>query len=87
MDWKAATGYSDQLIHGEGGRAWLRAGRFRLSAKLGFSTADDVGPGRGAFPSSVGLKTKIAQIAGARPEADEVLGHMRPRQKGERAAA
>jgi 3-dehydroquinate synthase len=72
---EAATDYSDRLIHGEGVALGCVLA-FRLSEKLGFSTADDVARVE-AHLASVGLKTKIAQIAGVRPEVDEILGHIR----------
>jgi 3-dehydroquinate synthase len=72
---EAATGYSDRLIHGEGVALGCVLA-FRLSAKLGFSTSEEVARVEAHF-ASVGLKTKIAQIAGATPEVDEILSHMR----------
>jgi 3-dehydroquinate synthase len=72
---EAATGYSERLIHGEGVALGCVLA-FRLSEKLGFSAIEDVVRVDAHF-GSVGLKTKIAQIPGARPEADDILGHMR----------
>jgi 3-dehydroquinate synthase len=72
---EAATGYSDRLIHGEGVALGCVLA-FRLSEKLGFASATDVARVEAHF-ASVGLKTKIAQIAGTRPEVDDLLGHMR----------
>jgi len=72
---EAAAGYSDRLIHGEGVALGCVLA-FRLSEKLGFSTAADVARVEAHF-ASVGLKTKIAQIAGTNPEVDDILGHMR----------
>jgi 3-dehydroquinate synthase len=72
---EAATGFSDRLIHGEGVALGCVLA-FRLSEKLGFATADDLGRVTAHF-ASVGLKTTIAQIPGVKPEIDEILGHMR----------
>ncbi|HXJ00904.1 MAG TPA: 3-dehydroquinate synthase [Micropepsaceae bacterium] len=72
---EAATNYSARLIHGEGVALGCVLAT-RLSAKLGFSTPVDVARVERHF-ASCGLPTRIDQIAGSRPEADEVLDHMR----------
>jgi 3-dehydroquinate synthase len=72
---EAATGYCERLIHGEGVALGCVLA-FRLSASLGFATAQDVARVEKHL-AAVGLWTKIAQIPGVRPDADEVLSHMR----------
>lgn len=72
---EAATHYSDRLIHGEGVALGCVLA-LRLSAKLGFSTLEDVARLERHF-ELCGLPTKIAQIRGDHPELDEIMSHMR----------
>jgi 3-dehydroquinate synthase len=72
---EAATHYSDRLIHGEGVALGCVLA-LRLSAKLGFSTLDDVKRLERHFELCA-LPTRIAQIRGPRPAVDEILNHMR----------
>jgi 3-dehydroquinate synthase len=78
---EAATLYSDRLIHGEGVALGCVLA-FRLSAKLGLITDDVVARVERHF-KDIGLPTRIEQIAGPRPEPDEVLGHMRHDKKAQ----
>jgi 3-dehydroquinate synthase len=71
---EAATGFSDRLIHGEGVAIGM-ALAFRLSVKLGLC------PGQDAerfvrHLKAVGLPAGVADIAGARPGAGELIRHM-----------
>jgi len=78
---EAATGYCDRLIHGEGvGLGCVLA--MKLSAHLGYARADEVARVERHF-SDVGLPTRIAQIPGGSPSADEILEHMRHDKKAQ----
>src|SRR5882757_6232565 len=71
---EAATGFSDRLLHGEGVAVGM-ALAFRLSVQLGLC------PGQDAdrfirHLKAIGLPTAIADIAGPRASAEELLGHM-----------
>jgi 3-dehydroquinate synthase len=72
---EAATQYSTRLIHGEGVALGCVLA-MRLSARLGFSSQEDVARVERHF-ASVGLPTQIGRIPGPRPHIDEVLDHMR----------
>jgi 3-dehydroquinate synthase len=72
---EAATLYSQRLIHGEGVALGCVLA-FKLSAKLGQATAKDVARVEHHL-KGVGLLTRIAEIPGPRPTAEEVLTHMR----------
>jgi 3-dehydroquinate synthase len=72
---EAATGYSDRLLHGESVALGCVLA-LKLSAKLGHVRAEDVTRTERHL-ASVGLPTRIAQIPGPRPDADEVLAHVR----------
>ena len=78
---EAATLYSDRLIHGEGVALGCVLA-FRLSAKLGFATAEDLARVEQHF-AAAGLPTRIAEIPGPKPEIDEILGHMRHDKKAQ----
>jgi len=78
---EAATGYSERLIHGEG-VALGSVLAFRLSAKLGFASTGDVARVEHHL-AEAGLWTRIAQIPGPRPSADEVLDPMRHDKKAQ----
>lgn len=71
---EAACGFSDRLVHGEGVAIGM-ALAFQLSVKLGLC------PGQDAqrfirHLKAVGLPAEIADIAGARPSAGELIRHM-----------
>ncbi len=72
---EAATHYSDRLIHGESVALGCVLA-FKLSAKLGHATAEDVARVERHF-ASVGLPTRLAKIGQPQPTPDEVLAHMR----------
>jgi 3-dehydroquinate synthase len=72
---EAATGYSERLIHGEGVALGCVLA-FKLSARLGLAASEDVARVERHF-AKAGLKTRIAEIAGARPSPDILLSHMR----------
>jgi 3-dehydroquinate synthase len=72
---EAATNYSTRLIHGEGVALGCVLA-FRLSARLGFSTSEDVARVECHF-GDAGLWTRIAQIPGPPLQIDDVLDHMR----------
>lgn len=72
---EAATGYSQALTHGEGVAIGCVLA-FDLSAHMKLCSPADAERVRRHF-ESVGLPTRIAQISGARPSADELLTHMR----------
>jgi 3-dehydroquinate synthase len=72
---EVATGYSGRLTHGEGVAIGCTLA-FALSAKLNLCAPADAERVRRHF-AAVGLPTHIKQIPGARPTADELLGHMR----------
>jgi 3-dehydroquinate synthase len=78
---EAATGFSDRLIHGEGVALGCVLA-FKLSARLGLATNEDVTRIERHF-SATGLKTRIAEIAGPRPPVDEILSHMRHDKKAQ----
>jgi 3-dehydroquinate synthase len=78
---EAATLYSDRLLHGEGVALGCVLA-FKLSAKLGFSTGEDVARIERHF-AQAGLWTTIAQIPGPKPEPDEILEHMRHDKKAQ----
>ena len=72
---EAATGFSDRLIHGESVALGCVLA-FKLSAKLGHATRDDVARVERHL-AGVGLPTRMADIPGGKPPAEEVLSHMR----------
>jgi 3-dehydroquinate synthase len=72
---EAATGYSQTLTHGEGVAIGC-ALAFALSAKMNLCPPADADRVRRHF-ESMALPTRIAQISGAPPSADELLAHMR----------
>jgi len=78
---EATTGYSDRLLHGEGVALGCVLA-FKLSAKLGHSTADDVARVERHLKQA-GLPTRIADIPGARPLTEDVLSHMRHDKKAQ----
>jgi 3-dehydroquinate synthase len=78
---EAATLYSDRLLHGEGVALGCVLA-FKLSAKLGFATGDDVARVERHF-AQAGLWTRIVQIPGSKPEPAEILEHMRHDKKAQ----
>jgi len=72
---EAATGYSEQLIHGEGVALGCVLA-FKLSEKLGLATREDSDRVERHF-SVLGLKTRISEIPGPRPVPETILSHMR----------
>jgi len=71
---EAATGFSDRLLHGEGVAIGM-ALAFRLSHKLGLCPGQDA-ERFARHLKAVGLPAAIADIPGARPAPEELLGHM-----------
>lgn len=71
---EAATGYSQRLLHGEGVAIGM-ALAFRLSERLGLSPAADTAR-LIQHLKAVGLPSTIADIPGARPDVDTLIGHM-----------
>jgi 3-dehydroquinate synthase len=67
-----ATGYSDRLLHGEGVAIGMVLAH-GLSAKLGLAPSQDTGR-IAAHLKSAGLPTRIADIAGAMPTTDVLMG-------------
>jgi 3-dehydroquinate synthetase len=78
---EAATGYSERLVHGEGVALGCVLA-FRLSARLGLAPQNDVTRAE-THLRTAGLPTRIAEIPGPRPEADEVIAHMRHDKKAQ----
>ena len=78
---EAATLYSDRLLHGEGVALGCILA-FKLSAKLGFSTRDDIARVERHF-AQAGLWTRIAEIPGPKPEPGAILEHMRHDKKAQ----
>jgi 3-dehydroquinate synthase len=66
-----ATGYSDRLLHGEGVAIGMVLAH-GFSAKLGLAPSQDTGR-IAAHLKSVGLPTRIADIAGAMPTTDVLM--------------
>ncbi len=71
---EVATGYSQRLLHGEGVAIGMVLA-FRLSTRLGLASAAE-GDRLERHLCSVGLPTRIEDISGPRPRADDVLAHM-----------
>jgi len=71
---EAATGFSDRLLHGEG-VAIGTALAFELSARMGLCAEEDA-ERVARHLKAVGLPTRIADIAGARPGAEAIMAHM-----------
>ncbi|TDK47414.1 3-dehydroquinate synthase [Antarcticimicrobium luteum] len=71
---EAATGYSDRLLHGEGVAIGC-ALAFELSARLGLCSQEDPSRVR-AHLRAMGMKTDLADIPGALPDAAGLLGLM-----------
>ena len=68
---EAATGYSDRLLHGEGGGVGC-ALAFELSARLGLCSQEDPSRVR-AHLKAMGMKTDLADIPGDLPGAEKLL--------------
>ncbi len=71
---EAATGFSGRLIHGEAVAIGM-ALAFRLSVKLGLCPGQDAERFTRHL-QAVGLPSAIGDIPGARPGADDLIGHM-----------
>jgi len=71
---EAATGYSDRLLHGEGVAIGC-ALAFELSARLGLCPQEEPSRVR-AHLRAMDMKTDLADIAGALPDADALLALM-----------
>lgn len=71
---EAATGYSDRLLHGEGVAIGC-ALAFELSARIGLCSQEDPSRVR-AHLKGMGMKTDLADIDGALPDADHLLALM-----------
>jgi 3-dehydroquinate synthase len=81
---ETATGFSDRLRHGEAIAIGMVLA-FRLSAQLGFCSDAD-GKRVAAHFASAGLPTRLAEIPGGLPPADELLGLMAQDKKVRRGA-
>jgi 3-dehydroquinate synthase len=81
---EAATGYSSRLLHGEAIAIGMVLA-FRLSAKLGFCASADEQRVAAHF-SAAGLPTKLADVPGGLPSADELLNLMTQDKKVRRGA-
>ncbi len=71
---EAATGYSPRLIHGEAVSIGMGLA-FELSARLGLCAQEEPSRVR-AHLSGLGLKTRLADIAGDLPDADGLMALM-----------
>lgn len=71
---EAASGFSDRLLHGEGVAIGM-ALAFRLSQRMGLCPGQDAERFTRHL-KAVGLPASIADIPGARPSVDELMGHM-----------
>lgn len=71
---EAATGYSDRLLHGEGVAIGC-ALAFELSARMGLCSQEDPSRVR-AHLKSMGMKTDLADITGALPDAEALVALM-----------
>jgi 3-dehydroquinate synthase len=71
---EAATGYSDRLLHGEGVAIGC-ALAFELSSRMGLCSQEDPSRVR-AHLRDMGMKTDLADIPGALPDADALLDLM-----------
>lgn len=71
---EAATGFGERLVHGEGVAIGM-ALAMQLSVKLGLAPEQDC-TRLIRHLKAVGLPSAISDIAGPRPSADELLGHM-----------
>ncbi|SFR17368.1 3-dehydroquinate synthase [Poseidonocella sedimentorum] len=71
---EAATGYSDRLLHGEGVAVGC-ALAYELSSRLGLCSQEEPSRVR-AHLREMGMKTDIADIPGALPDAEALLGLM-----------
>jgi 3-dehydroquinate synthase len=72
---EAALGYSESISHGEAVALGCVLA-FKLSANLGHCTAQDTARVERHL-ATVGFKTRISQINGLRPTANELLSHIR----------
>jgi 3-dehydroquinate synthase len=71
---EAATGYGDRLLHGEGVAIGC-ALAFEVSARMGLCSQEDPSRVR-AHLKDMGMKTDLADINGALPDADALLALM-----------
>ena len=78
---EAATGYSDRLTHGESVAIGCVLA-MKLSARLNHCSAEDVARTEHHL-ESVGLPTRLSQIAGGAPDAETLIGHMRQDKKAQ----
>ena len=81
---ETATGFSDRLRHGEAIAIGMVLA-FRLSAKLGFCAAADEARVAAHF-AAAGLPTRLIDIPGVLPHADELLALMTQDKKVRRGA-
>jgi len=81
---ETASGYSDQLLHGEGIAIGM-ALAFKLSAKLGFCKPGDTERVLAHF-SAVGLPVNLTQVKVDLPETDKLLGLLTQDKKVERSS-
>ncbi|MBS9716159.1 3-dehydroquinate synthase [Pseudohalocynthiibacter aestuariivivens] len=76
---EAATGYSDRLFHGEGVAVGC-ALAFEVSARMGFCSQESPSRVR-AHLKTMGMKTDLADIKGALPDAEALIALMRQDKK------
>jgi 3-dehydroquinate synthetase len=81
---EAATGYSDRLLHGEGIAIGMVLA-FRLSAKLGLCAPADEERVAAHF-AAAGLPTRLSDVPGGLPSANELLMLMTQDKKVSRGA-
>lgn len=81
---EAATGFSDRLLHGEAIAIGMVLA-FRLSARLGHCSADEEHRAAAHFRAA-GLATRLADVPGGVPGAEELLALMAQDKKVRRGA-
>ena len=78
---EAALGYADNISHGEAVALGCVLA-FKLSAKLGYCSKEDAARVEQHF-AALGFKTRVSQVNGKPPTADELLAHIRHDKKSQ----